>query len=132
MRPLPEPLHPTTALPDLAARFATTTDAALPVIDDNGELRGTVLAAEVEAALGDNADAATAADLARTVPALHPDHSLEDALTELIRHGPGLPVADPTGCITAWLTHREILHTAAGQLARAGSESGQASHAAPG
>jgi len=107
MRPLPQPLHPATTLPELATRFATTTDTALPVIDDNGELRGTVLAAET--------DTATAADLARTVPALRPDQSLEDALAEPIRHGPGLPVADPTsGHVTAWLTHREILHTAAG------------------
>ncbi|HEV8561266.1 MAG TPA: chloride channel protein [Actinophytocola sp.] len=81
MRPLPEPLHPATTLPELATRFATTTDAALPVIDDNGELRGTVLAAET--------DTATAADPARTLPALHPDQSLEDTLAEPIRHGPG-------------------------------------------
>jgi CIC family chloride channel protein len=114
MRPLPEPLHPTAALPEMATRFATENDTALPVIDDNGDLRGTVLAAEVEAAIGDGADTASAADLAHTVPTLHPHQSLEDALAELIRHGPGLPVADPaTGHITAWLTHREILHTAA-------------------
>ena len=115
MRPLPPPLHPGAALAELATRFATATDTALPVIDDNGELRGTVLATEVETAVGDRTDLATAADLARTVPALHPDQSLEDALAELIRHGPGLPVADPaTGHVTAWLTHREILHAAAG------------------
>ncbi|MGC1215482.1 MAG: chloride channel protein [Micromonospora sp.] len=120
MRPLPPPLAPETTLSELVARFADETDTVLPVVDRHGELRGTVLATEVEAAMQDDARNVTAADLARTVPALDPGQRLEDALAELIRHGSGLPVAKPDGGgVFGWLTHREILHAVTGRAGAA-------------
>ncbi|MFR9780473.1 chloride channel protein [Micromonospora sp. MS34] len=113
-RPLPVPLAPETALGELAARFAADPDTVLPVVDGQGEFRGVVLAAEVEAATQDGAVDVTAAQLARTVPALRPEQPLETALAELIRNGSALPVVDPGGGgVSGWLTHREILHVVA-------------------
>jgi CIC family chloride channel protein len=113
--PLPRPLAPGTDLDEMARRFATDRHAALPVIDDQGQLRGMVLAIEVERALQDHADAVTAADLAQSVPVLHLRDGLEDALGQLTRHGgAGLPVADADGAVIAWITHRDLLRAAAG------------------
>ncbi|WP_198347881.1 chloride channel protein [Plantactinospora sp. KBS50] len=110
MGPLPVPVDSATALPELAARLAGGA-SALPVVDPAGELRGVVLAREIEAALRDGADDVTAASLARTVPAVHPDDTLDEALARMIRHGSALPVADRgTGGIVGWLTHRQILN----------------------
>jgi CIC family chloride channel protein len=114
--PLPAPLAPETRLDAIAARFAvaTTTDA-LPVIDAHRQLRGVVLAIEVERALHDRTAGVTAADLAQTVPVLAPDDGLETALEALSRNGGvGLPVADRTGHLTGWVTHRDLLRSAAG------------------
>jgi CIC family chloride channel protein len=114
-RPLPAPLAPNTDLAGMARRFADEPGDALPVIDAARQLRGVVLAIEVQRALTDQAEAVTAADLAQSVPVLHPQQGLEDALAELTRHGgAGLPVAGPDGTVTGWLTHRDLLHAAAG------------------
>jgi chloride channel protein, CIC family len=112
---LPTPLTPEADLQRLAARFADDEHEALPVVDATGRLRGVVLAMEVEQAIRDAADV-TAADLARTVPVLHADQRLEDALAELVRHGgAGLPVQkDGEQGIKGWLTHRDVLRAAAG------------------
>jgi chloride channel protein, CIC family len=113
--PMPAPLDPDLPLTALAQRFATDTDAALPVVDAQHRLRGVVLAIEVERAVQAQAVDVTAADLAVSVPALRPDQGLEEALGELTRHGgAGLPVTDEHGTPTAWLTHRDLLHAAAG------------------
>jgi CIC family chloride channel protein len=112
---LPVPLALETPLQQLAERFATDTGTALPVIDAAGDLRGIVLAIEVERAVQDRADGVTAADLARTVPVLREEQSLEDALEELTRNGGAdLPVADAGGAVRSWLTHRDLLRAAAG------------------
>jgi CIC family chloride channel protein len=113
--PLPEPLAPDTRLDAIAARFAAATNDALPVIDAHHQLRGVVLAIEVERALHDRTATVTAADLAQTVPVLAPDDGLETALEALSRNGGvGLPVADRTGHLTGWVTHRDLLRSAAG------------------
>jgi chloride channel protein, CIC family len=113
-RPLPLPLDPQADLAEMADRFAADRSAALPVIDDQGQLRGVVLAIEVERALHDQATRVTAADLAQSVPVLRHDARLEDALGELSRHGgAGLPVTQADG-VTAWITHRDLLRAAAG------------------
>jgi CIC family chloride channel protein len=115
-RPLPAPLAPDTDLTQMASRFATEHNGALPVIDGDHQLRGVVLAIEVERAVRDDAEQVTAADLARSVPLLRPDQGLESALSELTRHGgAGLPVGDASdGVLTAWITHQDILRAAAG------------------
>ncbi len=114
-RPLPEPLSPDTDLHAIAARFAATTIDALPVIDSDDNLRGVVLAIEVERALRDGSTDLTAADLAQSVPILSADDGLETALGALTRNGgAGLPVTDHRGAVTAWVTHRDLLRAAAG------------------
>jgi CIC family chloride channel protein len=62
----------------------------------------------------------TAADLVHSVPVLSGNESLEDALAELTRHGgAGLPVAAAGSAPSRWLTHRDLLHAAAGLRQRA-------------
>lgn len=114
--PLPTPLSPDDTLTEMARRFSDEGVAALPVIDNDAQLRGVVLAIEVERALRGEGERVTAADLAQSVPLLSPDQGLPAALDELTRHGgAGLPVADPvTGALTGWVTHRTVLRTAAG------------------
>ena len=124
-RPLPVPLAPDADLDEMARRFAAEPGTALPVIDGHRELRGVVLAFEVEQALQDRAGTVTATDLARTVPTLWPEQGLEEALAELTRHGgAGLPVGDTAGGLSAWITHRDVLRAAAGvtRPASSGSE----------
>ncbi|WP_245666047.1 chloride channel protein [Actinoplanes subtropicus] len=112
--PLPAPLSPDATLADLTVRFAADGSTALPVIDDAGRLLGVVPALEVERAVQDAAEHVTAADLAHTVPLLSGGESLEDALAELTRNGgAGLPVG-ANGVASGWLTHRDLLHAAAG------------------
>ena len=49
------------------------------------------------------------------MPTLRGEQRLEEALGELARHGgAGLPVADAAGGLSAWITHRDLLRTAAG------------------
>ncbi|HEX6499781.1 MAG TPA: chloride channel protein [Micromonosporaceae bacterium] len=114
--PLPTPLSPDDTLTEMARRFSTEGTAALPVIDNDGQLRGVVLAIEVERALQGDGERVSAADLAQTVPPLRPDQGLPAALEQLTRHGgSGLPVADQrTGAVTGWVTHLTVLRTAAG------------------
>jgi chloride channel protein, CIC family len=96
--PMPEALTPGTRLAELTARFAGEAGAALPVLGDDQRLRGVVLAVEVEQAVQDRADGVTAGDLARTVPALAADQTMEAALGLLTRHGgAGLPVVGEHG-----------------------------------
>jgi len=117
--PLPAALAPDTTLAELTERFAADGSTALPVIDGDGRLLGVVPALEVERAVQGAADEVTAADLAHVVPLLSGDESLEEALSELTRHGgAGLPVGTddvPSG----WLTHRDLLRAAAGVKPRA-------------
>ena len=113
--PLPAPLAPGAGLADLTARFAADGSTALPVLDDHGQLLGVVPALEVERAVQGGADGVTAADLARIVPILTGEESLEQALAELTRHGgAGLPVRFGDNEVSGWLTHRDLLRAAAG------------------
>ncbi|GGK99815.1 chloride channel protein [Mangrovihabitans endophyticus] len=114
-RPVPPPLDPDASLEVVTSRFAEEEGSALPVVGDDGELLGIVLAIDVERAVQDEAEQVCAADLARSVPILEETRSLDDALSELTRHGgAGLPVRDATGCLSGWLTHRDLLRAAAG------------------
>jgi CIC family chloride channel protein len=111
MQPLPAALTPNAALEVIIDRFATEGRDALPVADPDGTYRGTVIARDVEDSARDNALEATAGTLARAVPVLHPDQSLEQALGLLVRQDrSGLPVISPDdGRICGWLTHRDVL-----------------------
>ena len=79
--------------------------------DQQGIYRGTVTARDIEDSARDNALEATAGTLARAVPILHPDQSLEQALGVLVRKDrSGLPVTSTEdGRILGWLTHRDVL-----------------------
>ena len=110
MQPLPAALTPNAALNVIIARFATEGRDALPVADHDGTYRGTVIARDVEDSARDSAQDATAATLARAVPSLHPDQSLEQALALLVQQDrSGLPVISTDGRICGWLTHRDVL-----------------------
>jgi CIC family chloride channel protein len=111
MQPLPAALTPNAALDVIIDRFATEGRDALPVADPDGIYRGTVIARDVEDSARDNALEATAGTLARAVPTLHPDQSLEQALALLVQQDrTGLPViSTDDGRICGWLTHRDVL-----------------------
>ncbi|MCA1837198.1 MAG: CBS domain-containing protein, partial [Actinobacteria bacterium] len=111
MQPLPAALTPNAALNVIIARFATEGRDALPVTDHDGTYRGTVIARDVEDSARDSAQDATAATLARAVPTLHPDQSLEQALALLVQQDrSGLPViSTDERRICGWLTHRDVL-----------------------
>ena len=113
--PLPAPLAHDADLAAMARRFADLAGSALPVVDDEDQFRGVVLAIEVERALQDDATTVVAADLVQSVPVLGPGQGWESAVTQLARHGgAGLPVANATGDLIGWITHRDLLRAAAG------------------
>ena len=112
---LPQPLAPDTPLREMVDRFAAGGDDALPVVDDQGQFRGVVLATEVQRAISDEAEGNTAATLAMIVPVLRPDQPVEEALLALTRNGgAGLPVGGADGGVCAWITHRDLLRRAVG------------------
>jgi CBS domain-containing protein len=111
MQPLPAALTPEVPLNAIIDRFATEGRDALPVADHDGTYRGTVIARDVEDSARQNPPEATAETLARAVPILHPDQSLEQALDLLVQQDrSGLPViSTDDGRICGWLTHRDVL-----------------------
>jgi CIC family chloride channel protein len=111
MQPLPAALTPEVPLNAIIERIATEGRDALPVADHEGTYRGTVIARDVEDSARQNALEATAGTLARAVPVLHPDQSLEQALGLLVQQDrSGLPViSTDDGRICGWLTHRDVL-----------------------
>jgi CIC family chloride channel protein len=142
MRPPPDSLPAAAGLDELVVRFAADDEPrdALPVVDDEGVLRGVVSAWEVEQAVqampgvqgvpearGAQAGSRpTAAELAATSPVLRADQTLEEALGQLVQHhGGGLPVvADGDGRVVGWLTHRDVLHAYATARGRVPQPSG--------
>jgi CIC family chloride channel protein len=111
MQPIPAALTPEVPLNAIINRLATEGRDALPVADHEGTYRGTVIARDVEDSARDSAQDATAATLARAVPTLHPDQSLEQALALLVQQDrSGLPVTSTDERrICGWLTHRDVL-----------------------
>jgi CIC family chloride channel protein len=112
MQPIPQGLPQHMPLHEVITRFEEEGCDALPVVDAEGTLRGTVTAQEVEQAMRDNALDAVAGDLAQATPALSATQTLEQALGLLVRHEhPGLPVLAADGQdVIGWLTHRDVLH----------------------
>ena len=111
MEPVPEPVHEEAALSDLIDRFARDALETLPVVDSAGAYRGIVTAFETEQAADSELDDLTAGQLARSIPTLRTDQSLQDALSVLLsgeQHGVPV-VAHQDGRIVGWLTHRDVL-----------------------
>ena len=111
MEPVPEPVREDATLSDLVDRFARDALETLPVIDGVGAYRGIVTANETEQAADSELNDLTAGELARSIPTLRTDQSLQDALSVLLageQHGVPV-VAHEDGRIVGWLTHRDVL-----------------------
>jgi CIC family chloride channel protein len=112
MSKLPRPLTPEQPLHDVLDRFTNERTDALPVIDAHGVLLGIITATDIEQAIANSRDGLSARSLAREVPELRADQSLEDAVRALASTDQeGLPVLDShTEHVVGWLTHRRLLH----------------------
>jgi len=111
MRPIPGSVPPDMPLAQLADRFSSGDESALPVVDESGRLIGVVSADDLEPALTDVGGPDTAGDLARPVPELRADSALEHAARLLgDSEEAGLPVLRPEGReVAGWITHRDVL-----------------------
>jgi CBS domain-containing protein len=117
MQPLPDALAADAPLNEVIARLADGPADGLPVIDDDGEYRGTVTSQQVEEAMRENALDATAGELAQDIPALAADQTLEEALGSLLRARSGLSVlAAAERRPIGWLTHLDVLRAYNGRL----------------
>lgn len=118
MQPMPAALAQTTPLEQVIERLAAEGREALPVVDDDGIYRGAVTSREVEQSARDNSLDVTATDLARTLPGLHPDTSLHQALGLLASHeGSGVPVLSADGDrVLGWLHQRDVMRAYAARL----------------
>ena len=108
---MPAPLAPEQPLESLVRRFAAERTESLPVIAPDGVLLGIVAAADVERAIEHLPDGpVTAGALAQSVPQLHPQDSLEEAVGALgATEREGVPVVDEAGRVIGWITHRQVL-----------------------
>ena len=117
MRPVPRPLRDTASLDQVIEQLAAQGRDALPVVDSDGNYRGTVTAREVEHSARENALDVTAGALARALPGLSPSTSLHNALGALASHeGSGLPVLSPGGDVIGWLQQRDVLRAYSARL----------------
>ena len=107
---MPVPLAPEQPLESLVRRFAAERTESLPVITPDGVLLGIVAAADVERAIEHLPDGpVTAGALAQSVPQLHPQDSLEEAVGALgSSDREGVPVIDEAGRVIGWITHRQL------------------------
>jgi CIC family chloride channel protein len=109
MRPVPNPLAQSTRLADIIDRLDRESADALPVVDPDGQYRGTVTSAQIEAGARDDAANTTAGELAVLAATIRPDQTLDDALRALVTNDrSGLPVIDETA-VAGWLTRRDVL-----------------------
>lgn len=117
---MPAPLAPEQPIESLLRRFAAERTESLPVITPDGVLLGIVAAADVERAIEHPPDGpVTAGALAQSVPPLHPQDSLEEAVGALgSSDREGVPVVDEAGRVIGWITHRQVLRA---YLARNGT-----------
>ncbi|PZS37839.1 MAG: hypothetical protein DLM62_17000 [Pseudonocardiales bacterium] len=121
MQPLPAALALDVPLNGVIDRIVVEGRDALPVVDEQGVYRGTVIARDVEDSVRGNALEATAGTLARAVPTVHPGQTLEQALAVLVQQDrSGLPVVTAgDGAVLGWLTHRDVLAAYNTRLQRA-------------
>jgi CIC family chloride channel protein len=132
MEPVPEPVQDDATLLELVDRFARDALETLPVVDGDGAYRGIVTANEVEQAADSDSGDLTAGTLARSIPTLRTDQTLQDVLSVLLAgEEHGAPVVAPEdGQIVGWLTHRDVLkaysdRTKRGQPVGCGTEGEQ-------
>jgi CIC family chloride channel protein len=90
---------------------------ALPVVDAEGRLVGVVSADDLELALTEERSSETAQQLARPVPDLRADDSLERGAHLLGEsEEAGLPVlAADSDAVVGWITHRDVLRAYLGE-----------------
>ena len=96
MQEVPDSLSPEVPLLEVIDAIGRRAGDGLPVVDADGVYRGTVGPVEVEEAMRDDAVELVARDLARETPPVHPDMSLEQALTLLLRARSNLPIINKT------------------------------------
>ncbi len=114
-----------TALTEAIAAAGT---AAVPVLDADRRVLGIVGARELERSLG-RVETGAAADLAASVPELHPSDPLEVAIAFLNEaRCDAVPVIDGSGRLVGWLEHREVLHALAAQSQPGGDRPPPDSH----
>lgn len=123
MQPAPEAIAQNRPLAEVVARFADEDVEALPVVDPEGQYRGTVVARQVEQNLRDNTTDVTAGDAAQETPTLMASQTLEQALAALVQSkAPGLPVLDAARrSLVGWLDHRDVLRLYSKRLERDGT-----------
>ena len=112
MGEVPAPLREDAALPEVVARFASSGQQAVPVVDEAGALVGVIGAYDVEEqAIAGPDEPVTARHLSHLAPELHADEFLDVAVRILARAADdGVPVLAPGGReIVGWLTHRDLL-----------------------
>jgi chloride channel protein, CIC family len=109
MRMPPAPIASQASLDEVAATFADNAAFdALPVVDDDGSLRGVVSRSELERSLTQDVHQATALDLAVPETPLAPGDTLEHALECLASAGTSLPVLDPAAGLIGWLGDQDV------------------------
>ncbi|SOD73140.1 CIC family chloride channel protein [Jatrophihabitans sp. GAS493] len=106
----PESLRIDDDLRSVAARFATTGDSQLPVIDDTGNYVGVVAAHQVldAVAAGESSDVLHLVDKTEPCPA---DAPMAEILRRLDRGEGAVPICDSDGALSGWVRHRDILST---------------------
>lgn len=114
-----QPLSPSEPLQVVIARLAADGAHTLPVVDVHGQLLGVVAASDAERALEEDHDRYTAGTLARGIPELRADETLEDAVHALaVSDEQGLPVIAADGqAVVGWLTHQQLLRAYRARLA---------------
>jgi CIC family chloride channel protein len=119
MQPVPQAIAQDLPLNELIERLTEAGADGLPVVDTEGSYRGIVSSQQVEEAMRENALDALAGRLARDVPPLRRDQTLEQALAALLRERSGLPVVSPDDRrLTGWLTHVDVLRAYNERLGR--------------
>ncbi|HEX3828642.1 MAG TPA: chloride channel protein [Sporichthyaceae bacterium] len=119
MSEVPEALPPDAPLAIVIDRLAAARAEALPVIHEDGTYLGTLTALEAEQAVRSNALDTTATELARALPTLRPEQTLNAALSQVLSHDSGgLPVVTADRRVVGWLGHLDILQAYNDRLTR--------------
>lgn len=116
MGPLPAALPATTSRADAAAAFLREGRSALPVLGEDGHLRGVLSVRDLERL--PEADGGEASSLAEEAPALYADEPLAVAVDWLTGgEREGLPVLSrDSEEIVGWIDHRDVLRAYSGSF----------------
>jgi CIC family chloride channel protein len=111
MRPAPRGLVRSLPIREAVPRFTGEHRDALPVVDEDGNYRGTVTSRQVEQAMRENAMTTPVGNFVLDTPKVRAHETLEQALALLVDHDlQELPVLSADGNrIAGWLTHRDVL-----------------------